>query len=108
MKNYTFTIFTPCYNGAKTIHRVFESVANQTYTYFEWIIVNDGSTDDSKGEIKRLISEYPKLAGKVKVLEQENKGKHIAWNRAISIGKGDMLISADCDDSFTPPHSRIL
>ncbi len=48
MKNYKFTIFTPCYNGAETIHRVFESVAKQTYKNYEWIIVYDGSTDNSQ------------------------------------------------------------
>lgn len=102
MKNYKFTIFTPCYNGEKTIHRVFESVASQTYTNYEWIIVNDGSKDNSQGEIERLRNMYPQIEGKLTVLQQENKGKHVAWNRAIKLGTGDMLISADCDDSFIP------
>lgn len=102
MKKYKFTIFTPCYNGEKTIHRVFESVASQTYTNYEWIIVNDGSTDDSKGEIERQLSKYPQLKDKLLVYDQAIKGKHIAWNRAMKLGTGDMLISADCDDSFIP------
>lgn len=102
MKKYKFTIFTPCYNGEKTIHRVFESVVSQTYTNYEWIIVNDGSTDDSKGEIERQLSKYPQLKDKLLVYDQVNKGKHIAWNRAMKLGTGDMLISADCDDSFIP------
>ena len=54
MKNYKFTIFTPCYNGENTIERVFESVSNQTYTNFEWIIVNDGSKDNSRDKIVQL------------------------------------------------------
>lgn len=100
MKEYKFTIFTPCYNGENTIHRVFDSVASQTYTNYEWIIVNDGSTDNSKAEIDRLSKQYPQLSEKLTVLEQENKGKHEAWNRAVSMGTGDMFIPADCDDSF--------
>lgn len=53
--NYKFTVFTPVYNGAATIHRVFESMKNQTYGNWEWIIINDGSTDDSDSVIKSLI-----------------------------------------------------
>lgn len=55
--DYKFTVFTPCYNGEKTIHRVFESMNAQTYTNWEWIIINDGSTDNSDSVIKELISE---------------------------------------------------
>ena len=102
MKNYKFTIFTPCYNGAETLHRVFESVAKQTYQNYEWIIVNDGSTDNSQEVIASLRVQYPQLEGKLTVLTQENKGKHIAWNRGVAYGTGDMWISADCDDSFIP------
>ena len=43
MRNYSFTIFTPCYNGARTIKRVFDSVFSQTYENYQWIIINDGS-----------------------------------------------------------------
>lgn len=39
MKNYFFTIFTPCYNGENTIERVFQSVDSQTYLNYEWIII---------------------------------------------------------------------
>lgn len=55
--DYKFTVFTPCYNGEKTIHRVFESMNAQTYTNWEWIIINDGSTDNSDCVIKELIAE---------------------------------------------------
>ena len=57
MKNYKFTVFTPCYNGANTIERVFDSMNAQTYSNWEWIIINDGSTDDSEVVISKLISE---------------------------------------------------
>lgn len=100
--SYLFTIFTPCYNGSKFIHRVFESVASQTYTLFEWIIVNDGSTDNSDEVIQKLIAQYPEIAPKIIYLKQENLGKHAAWNRVLSIAQGEFFISADCDDSFLP------
>lgn len=101
MTNYKFTIFTPCYNGGK-IGRVFKSVASQTYHNFEWIIVNDGSTDNSKEEIKQLRKQYPEIDSKIIYLEQENQGKHMAWNRGVSLATGDLFLSADADDSFLP------
>lgn len=53
---YKFTIFTPCYNSEKFIHRVFESLANQTYKNFEWIVINDNSTDNTGQLIKDFIA----------------------------------------------------
>lgn len=100
--NYSFTIFTPCYNGEKTIERVFESVASQTYTNFEWIIINDGSKDNSDIRIKELMNKYPELKGKIKYLNENNAGKHIAWNKAVKMAENDFFLSADCDDSFMP------
>lgn len=79
---YKFTIFTPCYNVENVIHRVFQSVENQTYDNFEWIIINDGSTDSSDDIIRKLIQTSP-IIDRIKYYTQENKGKHIAWNRAV-------------------------
>lgn len=62
--DYKLTVFTPCYNGEKTIHRVFESMNAQTYTNWEWIIINDGSTDNSDCVIKELIAESKWGGGK--------------------------------------------
>lgn len=73
MINYKFTIFTPCYNGAKTIKRVFDSVESQTYSNFEWIIVNDGSTDQSDIVIRNLI-EKSKIKDKIKYFNTKEHG----------------------------------
>ena len=102
MIDFKFTIFTPCYNGEYTVERVFKSVAKQTYTNFEWIIINDGSTDGSAEKIEQLRKLYPQLDDKIIYLEQDNKGKHMAWNRGLDIATGDLWLSADCDDSFVP------
>ena len=101
LRHYKFTIFTPCYNGAKTIHRVFESVARQTYKNFEWIIVNDGSKDDSDTVIKALIEASPAKA-KIRYVSQDNLGKHRAWNRAAKMAGSELFICADADDGFSP------
>lgn len=101
MNNYKFTIFTPCYNGAKTIKRVFDSVEAQTYTDFEWIIVNDGSKDNSDSVIRDLIGRSP-VKSKIRYIVQENMGKHRTWNKVVDLARGGVFLPADADDSFLP------
>lgn len=95
-----FTIFTPVYNGDKSLHRVFKSVSKQTFKDFEWIIVNDGSIDNTDMLIKNFINEHTDMD--IIYLEQENSGKHISWNMAIKIARGELFVPADADDSFIP------
>lgn len=102
-----FTVFTPIYNRKDKIHRVWESLTQQTYKNFEWIIVDDGSKDDV---IPLLVSYKNQAMFPVTILSQENSGKHIAWNRALEIAKGELFVPADSDDEFVPetystPHS---
>ena len=100
MKEYKFTIFTPLYNGAKTIHRVVESLDNSIYRNFEWIVVNDGSSDNSIDVLNKLIKD--KNWNITIINHQENKGKHNAWNEAAKIAKGEIFVNLDCDDAFIP------
>jgi len=95
--SYKFTIFTPVYNRKDKILRVWNSLNNQTFRDFEWIVVDDGSTDG----IIDLLNEYKTEASfPVTILTQENKGKHFAWNRAVEIAKGELFVPADSDDEF--------
>ncbi|MBR5282459.1 MAG: glycosyltransferase family 2 protein [Alistipes sp.] len=106
MREFKFSIFTPLYNGEKTIHRVVESLGNSVYRNFEWIVVNDGSTDDSIQVLNGLIK------GKdwdITIIDsKENRGKHIAWNEAAKIAKGEIFINLDCDDAFVPESLSFL
>lgn len=96
---YQFTVFTPIYNRKHTIHRVWESLISQTYKNFEWIVVNDGSNDG----IETILDEYKSAACfPVMVIHQSNQGKHIAWNKAVDIAKGEIFVPADSDDAFEP------
>ena len=101
MINFKFTIFTPCYNGANTIKRVFDSVEAQTYTDFEWIIVNDGSKDNSDFVIRDLIDRSP-VKNQIRYIMQENMGKHRTWNKVVDLAEGGVFLPADADDSFLP------
>lgn len=93
------TVFTPCFNAAKTINRVYDSLLQQTYNNFEWIIVNDGSIDNSLDMIKEFKAE-----GKldIKIINQENSGKHIALNKALDAATGYFFITIDADDGIFP------
>lgn len=97
MEQTFFTIFSSVYNRKHTIHRVWDSLINQTNKNFEWIIINNGSEDD----IEPLLEEYRSKADfSVKIFHQENKGKYMAFNRALDIAKGELFIPADSDDTF--------
>lgn len=94
------SVFTPTYNRADKVHRVWESLLSQTYQDFEWIIVDDGSVDN----IQEVVDEYIKIATFNIVFERlpSNKGKHVAMNKAVSLARGFLFLIADSDDAFKP------
>ena len=93
------TVFTPTYNRAKVLHRVYDSLVEQTYTDFRWLVVDDGSADDTKSVIDAFMSEE-KIS--IQYIYQENQGKHIATNRAVAMTETELFVIADSDDAFTP------
>ncbi len=95
-----FTVFTPVFNGEKHLHRVFRSLKEQEFRDFEWVVINDGSTDGSAGLIQSFLEENPTL--NAIFLEQPNSGKHLSWNRAVEIAGGQLFVPADADDYFFP------
>ena len=91
------TVFTPTYNRRKSLPRVFESLKMQTFRDFIWIIVDDGSTDDTES----LVDEFKKKADfKIVYIYQKNAGKHSAINRALQETTSELFLIADSDDSF--------
>ncbi len=94
---FTFTVFTPAYNAEKTISRVYESLKNQTYTNFEWLIINDGSTDNTDLKIKEIISNSNL---EIKYINNEtNQHKMACFIQAINLARGEFLLTFDADDS---------
>ena len=93
------SVVTPLYNRINEIDRVWESLNNQIYTDFEWIIIDDGSDDHPYSKIQSYIkkSTFPIIY----YAFEKNKGKHIAINKALDIAKGKFFIIADSDDAFT-------
>ncbi len=96
---YTFTVFTPTFNRGRTLSRVYESLANQTFNDFEWLIVDDGSTDNTRELVEQwqAIATFP-----IHYHYQQNCGKHIAYNAAAQAAQGRFLICLDSDDACVP------
>lgn len=96
---HKFSIFTATFNRGYCIDDVYNSLLNQTLDDFEWIIVNDGSCDDTELKVNRYIAEK-KID--IKYIFQENSGKHIAQNKALDIAKGILFLPLDSDDTIVP------
>ncbi len=94
-----FTVFTPAYNRAHTLHRVYDSLCRQSYRDFEWLVIDDGSTDNTEA----LMREWSNKANfSVRYYRQENRGKHYAFNRAVEKATGEFLLVLDSDDACVP------
>lgn len=93
----TISVFTATFNRRHTIHRVFNSLMLQTFRDFEWIIIDDGSTDNTES----LIHEFQQSAFfSIKYLWQRNRGKHTAYNTFAKYASGFLYISVDSDDAI--------
>ena len=89
------TVLTPTFNRAHTLQRVFQSLKNQSSKNFEWIIIDDGSNDNTQ----QLVNEFILMADfKVKYLYKKNGGKHTAINLGIENITTELTIILDSDD----------
>lgn len=95
MSNILFTIFTPSYNRCDTLSRLYESLLSQTFLSFEWVIVDDGSTDNTSSLVEKWILEK-KI--NINYFVQENGGKHRAINKGLDLAKGELFYIVDSDD----------
>lgn len=94
----TITVFTPTFNRAKLLSKLYNSLLNQTFKDFEWLIVDDGSTDNTKDVVEEFISENKIY---IKYLYKENGGKHRAINKGIDNAEGKLFFIVDSDDYLT-------
>jgi glycosyltransferase involved in cell wall biosynthesis len=89
------TIFTPTYNRLYTLPRLRDSLLAQTDRDFEWLVVDDGSTDGSAAALA-LWQPEPRL--RLTVVTVANGGKHRAINRAVKLAQGELFMIVDSDD----------
>ena len=93
---HAFTVFTPTFNRRSTLHRVYESLRVQTLRNFEWLIVDDGSTDGTAELVEkwRAEADFP-----IRYIYQENQGKPAAFNRGVQEAQGELFLTLDSDDA---------
>lgn len=94
-----FSVCTPTFNRARLIQRAYDSLVQQTLQNFEWLVVDDGSTDNTADVVAGYIA-----AGKIPIryLRKANGGKHTALNLAVREACGQLFTVIDSDDWFEP------
>lgn len=93
------TVFTPTYNRKDLIDRLYQSLLQQTQKNFEWLVVDDGSSDDTENFFVKLSSmEHP---FPIRYIKQNNGGKHRAINNGVNNALGKLFFIVDSDDYLT-------
>ncbi|MEH7309214.1 glycosyltransferase, partial [Neobacillus drentensis] len=100
----TISIIVPIYNVEQFLPNCIDSILIQSFTDFELILVNDGSTDRS-GEICDL---YARMDNRIKVIHKPNGGVSSARNKGIDISKGNYIAFVDPDDTIEPKMYDVL
>lgn len=99
MKSPKVSVIMPSYNSAQYIAEAIESILNQTFTDFEFIIINDGSTDDTA----KIIKEYANKDHRIKFINhKKNKGFIGCLNECLDIASGEYIAKMDSDDISLP------
>ncbi len=93
------TLFTPTYNRADTLPRLYDSIKQQTFKDFKWLIIDDGSSDNTKQVVDLFIQE-----GIIDItyIRKENGGKHTAQRMAYEIATTVYITEVDSDDALVP------
>lgn len=93
------TIFTPTYNRKDLIERLYQSLLQQTQNNFEWLVVDDGSTDNTEKIFSDLLIKQQSFP--IRYIKQENGGKHRAINNGVKNATGELFFIVDSDDYLT-------
>lgn len=99
------TIVTPYYNAGKYFEETFNSVMNQTFPWFEWIIVNDGSTNQADIDI---LEKFAKEDRRIRVVSQSNGGLSCARNTGFLNANTELVVPLDADDLIAPQYLEYL
>lgn len=97
--DYKITVFTPTYNRAYIIETLYRSIQRQTYRGFEWVVVDDGSSDGTEALFAEWMEEGNDFP--IRYIKQENGGKCRAINRGVQEARGELFFTVDSDDYLT-------
>lgn len=93
------TVFTPTYNRAHIIINLYQSLQKQTFRDFEWLVIDDGSTDETEDLFNNLILQEKDFL--IRYYRFENAGKQKEINRALDLAEGSLFFTVDSDDLLT-------
>ena len=99
------TVLTPTYNRASLLINLYQSLTKQDFDDFEWVIVDDGSTDTTTDIVDKFIQERKIV---ITYIQQLNGGKHKALNRGVKEAKGELILIVDSDDSLPQNSLSII
>lgn len=97
--NILITVFTPTYNRGYIIENLYKSLKTQISNNFEWLVIDDGSTDNTEELFKKWNREDNKF--NIRYVKTDNNGKPRAINKALEIANGRYLFMVDSDDHIT-------
>lgn len=100
--NPFFSVVIPLYNKENYIEKTLQSVLAQTFSDFQIIVVNDGSTDGSLEKVKKIQND------RIVLLNQKNQGASITRNDGVEHSQGEYLVFLDADDYWFPDHLEVL
>ena len=96
---YKITVFTPTYNRAYILETLYHSLQRQTFADFEWLIVDDGSSDGTDSLVRSWQADQNPFP--IRYVYQENGGKCRAINRGLELAAGELFFTVDSDDYLT-------
>ena len=102
-KSLFVSVVMPVYNCAEYLKDAIESILVQTFDDFEFIIINDGSTDESPA----ILNYYASKDARIKVIDQTNQGIVTALNKGLSVAKGEWIFRMDQDDISLPNRFKL-
>lgn len=94
------TVFTPTYNRAYTLGDLYHSLLLQTNFHFEWLIIDDGSTDNTEEIVESFLKTENPFP--IRYYKKANGGKHTAINKGTQLANGYLFFIVDSDDRLTP------
>ena len=99
MSKKAITILKPAFNRAHLLDNLYKSIVSQTNHDFVWLVVDDGSTDDTKDRVESYIKEGLIT---IKYFYQQNKGKYVAHNTGVKLCETELIVCVDSDDELYP------
>jgi glycosyltransferase involved in cell wall biosynthesis len=100
-----FSVTTPVYNGASFVHRAYTTLLAQSFTDWEWVVVDDGSTDATADLVRAIAALDPRVR---LVSYPDNRGREHARNRSLQEARGDWAVIWDVDDMYYPDRLAVV